>query len=154
MWVALIDKGEVTSAWYWSKYVYACVMGFLVSIDIHLNPHNISTKIIDWLPTFCNWMVFISRIFLFFRWCSHFSNLCYTGFKWPVVCYLTKQAYASELMLVVWKVINIIRDIRVWGTLSICHFIYGCIFISNSIHKKECCRFRGVQKQFLWFSAR
>lgn len=39
-----------------------------------------------------------------------FMFLGYTGFKWPVAYFATTEAHASELMLLVWEVINQIHS--------------------------------------------
>ena len=41
-----------------------------------------------------------------------FMFLGYTGFKWPVAYFATTEAHASELMLLVWEVMQ-------WGGVGV-----------------------------------
>lgn len=66
-----------------------------------------------------------------------FVFLGYTGFKWPVAYYLTTEAHASELMLLVWKVINTLETYGFEVRLLFVTLYAGCIFISYTMYNKE-----------------
>ena len=59
--------------------------------------------IYDWLIWYC---IITAGAHTLATHVLQFVFLGYTQFKWPVAYYTTTEAQASELMVLVWKVIN------------------------------------------------